>query len=36
MSPPTELSVNPDAINLDIVVLDKKDKPVLDLKPEEV
>jgi VWFA-related protein len=36
MSPPTELSANPDAINLDLVVLDKKDKPVLDLKPEEI
>ena len=35
-SPAAELAVNGDEIRLDMVVLDKKNRPVLDLKPEEI
>jgi VWFA-related protein len=36
MKPATEFSVNADEIRLNLVVLDKKNKPVLNLKPEEI
>jgi VWFA-related protein len=36
ISPPADLSVNSEEIRLGLVVLDKKNRPVLDLKPEEI
>jgi VWFA-related protein len=36
MKPATEFSVNAGEISLNLVVLDKKNKPVLDLKPGEI
>jgi VWFA-related protein len=36
LSPATDLSVNGEEIRLDLVVLDKKNKPILDLKPQDI
>ncbi len=36
MKPATEFSVNGEGVHLNVVVLDKKDKPVLNLKPGEI
>jgi VWFA-related protein len=36
MNPATEFSVNAEEIRLNLVVLDKKNKPVLDLKPGQI
>ena len=36
ISPTAELALSGDEIRVDLVVLDKKDRPVLDLKPEQI
>jgi len=36
VSQPVDMSINADEVSLDLVVHDKKSRPVLDLKPEEI